>query len=324
MGLRLAADRVLAVARARGIDGVGELATLMGVHRSTLSRWFSAKAPVLPGSSDQVLALAKALDVDPILLFRVDPERYPRLCARIVRAIHSGDWNQAHPALQFARSLLVPSATWPPPDFATPTRRPWVCRDLPLQPADRGVGYVALEIAFHPFEQSASAADGPWSPPRAWHLAFQDTAGLVPQLTRPFGYVQYVDGAFRLTSARGFFMFDGTGGGSADTGDMAATASASVSLQVQVWSDGRSGNVRVASLHPFKARWVPSEPSSPPAGERPCRERCFRFCEQGFPCIEPGTSQPCVFSPRCTSYRVPSTLESSADPSAPSVAAPPA
>jgi hypothetical protein len=298
MNVKLNAERVLSAANARGIAGIGGLAARLGVHRSTVSRWLSSRAPALPGTASQAVALAALLDIDPLTLFNTSAQDFGKLCVRLHRAARSGDWEHLHPAFEFAGSYCTPDEDWPPTSVSKFFNRDWHIRDFPVSPSDVGVGYATLEVVARGVDAAAveEPLDGP-PPSRVWHVAFRDTASVVPQSWRPHGALIYTEGRLRIASLRGFVMDDVV----TDAGT--ARTSGTPRAQIQVWIGAHSGVLRVASLHPFQARWHPlyGQPreSNPSAGG----PGTFRFCEQGLRCQDPGTGETCPFATRCGGFQ---------------------
>jgi hypothetical protein len=92
-------------------------------NRSTVLRWLKGNS--LPQSSDTILALAGALDLDPFALWRIKPELFEKVCARVEKAARSRRSSQLMPALSFVESFVGTTANWPP-DFAEKYfERPW-------------------------------------------------------------------------------------------------------------------------------------------------------------------------------------------------------
>ncbi|MBT9558676.1 MAG: hypothetical protein IV100_21780 [Myxococcales bacterium] len=304
MNVKLNAERVLTIATARGIAGISGIATRLGVHRSTVSRWLSSSAPALPGTAAQAVALAALLDIDPLTLFDAPAQDFGKLCVRLHRAARTGDWEQLHPVFEFAGSYCTPSDDWPPEIASKFFRRDWHIRDFAVSPSDVGVGYATLEVAARSLDAANLAEPDDASPPpkawqpRVWHIAFRDTASVVPQPWRPHGALIFTNGRLHIASLRGFVMIDASDRRS-DT---------SVRAQVQVWVGAHSGVLRVASLHPFQARWHPKHGHTREPLQGAGGPGNFRFCEQGFRCHGPGEDEACPYATRCGGFHPEATL----------------
>lgn len=271
--LRLDAKLVDQLLRARGFEGLSELALRLGVHRSTLWRWMHGGPAAFPGSSSQFLRLAAALDVDPLALLEYAPEDFARLSARVQRVALTGDWSHFLPALDFLGDLLTPAESWPPVNVAAAYDRSWFVRDLAVEPRAQGLGYATLRLAPPPQRSEHDVF--------AWHLAFQDTGGALPLPWRARGYLRWLGGEARLHSVRGLLNHDELRG--------------QPGVDVELWVGPHAGTLRVASLHDFSVEWAARQPADP----------LVRMCEQGLPCLAAQSEAPCELAPRCTGYRSP-------------------
>jgi len=193
------------------------------VDRTTLWRWL--QKGLLPKDSLQFLRLATALDIDPVLLFELDPLVFPQLCSRIIGLVRNGSWSKFMPAIAFVEGLVVPAKSWPAQSLAPEHSCHWHRFTFTHCPEVRAHYYAALIIS-----------PGSLTPPRAqaWHFAYRNLTGDRPWI--PWGLVTLVNEHVEL------YNYDGT---------MKSALLSSVPFVVETWFGGGAAEFCVASLHPF-------------------------------------------------------------------------
>ena len=73
------------------------------VDKATLGRWYAGKNRP---SAAKYLAFCGALDVDPLALLAVQPERMPAHLLRAIEGIRTGQWTDELSTLSFYQDLL--------------------------------------------------------------------------------------------------------------------------------------------------------------------------------------------------------------------------
>lgn len=198
-------------------------------HRSTVLRWLTAGT--FPRSARQFLALAGAIDVDPLSLWTFRISAFDVLCARILGVARHRRWSRLHPALSFLDRFIGPTAQWPPVEIAEDYfGRSWRIAEFehPAHSDRNYYGHILIEPPrTHGF-----------SDPQIWHFAYRDS-GVRNAAWRPYGFVQ------RMGAELSLFNFSGLT-------DCAEIGVATRPFCVETWFGEGAARFRVASLHDYR------------------------------------------------------------------------
>ena len=255
--LRLATDRIRKRVDERFRGSVAALASSMRVepppHRSTVGRWIDNLTS--PKSADLALALAGALDLDPVLLWDFDPASVERLCKQIDQAIRRDNWEKLLPALRYFADLAGQNAEWPPSRIAREFYdRLWSVEAFEHRPdSDFTPHFARLRLI-----QEGGGKD---SSPQVWHFAYRDIGSKLPALWSPYGFVETDGERIRILSYRGEL-------------ETVARSGRERAVAVETWLGPGSAEFRIASLHEFKLQ----------VGADRRKQACVRF---GFPSESP-------------------------------------
>jgi transcriptional regulator with XRE-family HTH domain len=248
-----------------------QLAELLGLHRSTVSRWLGGENEVFPRSEDAVIALAAALDLDPCLLWDVSPTEYPRLLAQIKGVAKRGAWSRLLPSLGFLEGFVDASDDWPPGELAAQFHRPWHVSDFEHDPDDRSSYYGAFTLASAPGQSY-----------QVWHIASRIRRGPRPSPWEPLGLVTRIGSSVRLYAGNGVMM------------ERKGCCSRPDGCVVETWFGERHRVFRIASLHAFSASIEPDPRAAPD----------LRFCLVGRSCDRQSAGgTPCKLAKCCNAYR---------------------
>lgn len=198
-------------------------------NRSTLHRWLRGESYVRDAAT--LLCLAGALDLDPVGIWRFDPESFGRLCGRIAQALMGGDWNRLLPALSFLEELAVPRIDWPPVRIAKDYfGRDWAFFDF-QHGEDRQRSYFTTFVINPSPHRSPTGV-------QVWHFAWR-----TPQDPNwhPYGFVRLAESEIKLFSVVG------------KCSSMQIMPNPK-DLAVETWVGPGAVVFRVASLHPFACR----------------------------------------------------------------------
>ena len=212
-------------------------------HRSTVSRWLNGNT--LPQSPDTLLALAGALDLDPLTLWKFKDENFAKLCSRIVKAARNNTWSSILPALSFIGAFVGPSPDWPP-DIEVYYGRPWTTRRFQHRADSARNFYAGVEI--WPAQRDEDRD-------QVWHFAWRDMIDAA--LWRPYGFVRLRGNELALYSFSGLVHHR-------------ILPHRASHLYVETWFGEGAAEFQVVSLHPFELKRT----------EQVLAEMCVRF---GFP-----------------------------------------
>jgi hypothetical protein len=206
-------------------------------HRSTILRWF--KGQTLPRTEQHLLCLAAALDLDPLALWHLVPERFPVLCARVLEAVASDDWGHLMYGLSFLARFVLPSRNWPPNVLARKYYgKKWVLAEF---------SYDAIDHRSY-FEPLLVESLAPIQGDQSWHFAWRPTA---ESAWRPYGFVRLREKEVLL------FSFSGE--------SSRATVLDGSSFFVETWVGPGAAQFRIASMHDFRLRVAAPNPECLPA-----------------------------------------------------------
>jgi len=206
-----------------------------GLNRSTISRW--RKQSALPNDPLQFLRLAQVLEIDPLLLFELDEQRFSALCFQVGKLLLSGGLAGALRSLAFVEEFWTCAGeSWPP---ATVVSRSgtvgydWHTADF-VHEGQLGVGPKGRNFyASIPLDGSRIRSR---NAPQVWHLAYRDRVGAAA-LWHPYGSVAMVGDRIELYAYQG----------------RVEVVTASGPFAIQTWFGEGDAEFRIASLHPFRA-----------------------------------------------------------------------
>lgn len=251
------------------------LADRLGVNRSTVSRWVDQGEQLpLPRSSEVVLDLAYALDVDPLALWSWSRTDFPLIIARLLKTARTGRWADFLPALGFLDRLLLPMDHWPPSELTEPAQRLWHTSHARVEAESVSGGLATLHVQPAP-ARSATANVRAFCDPQIWYVATRSLRSLSPEWFRVGGFIVLSGPALSLHSLSGLSMdaeFAGNGG---------------FLIEVPL---GDGVEITIASLHAFAASSVPSAPTDLPT---------VRFCRPPPTCTD-AAGQACVLHEICS------------------------
>jgi hypothetical protein len=197
-------------------------------NRSTVARWLSSDGRLFPRDQDRILALAGALDVDPLALWTFDEENYPTLWPKIIRASQTGHWSGLLKPLAFLQSFMESEDEWPAQSLARRYfDRSWYHQEVQHDPLIQANYYQNLIIQPRALDSAL---------PAVWHVAWRHP--LPRARWQPAGFVRR-DPA-QVTLFNGWAITDS-----------AAAAPDDPNLCVETWFGRCPATFRVASLHPF-------------------------------------------------------------------------
>jgi hypothetical protein len=260
---------------------LARLAESLGKNRSTIWRWLTADEGVqFPKDPATFLSLAAALDVDPVMLLDWRPESFPWLCERISRTLRRRDWNEFLPSLGFLDEFLWPVDLWPPAEIAARFDRRWWLSNLWHNPQERRNYYALLLITPGTDRiRKPGRAD-----PQVWHFGLRDAGAMLEGRMRPYGFITLQGRRLDLYHFNGISQ-------SVELDEVPE------SFAVETWFGQGTSVHRVASLHSFDLRLVPSlDPKVP----------VVRFCHRGTACVDYDEAGPPVLCPlrtTCRGYR---------------------
>ena len=205
-------------------------------NRSTVSRWLNGRS--LPQSSDTVLALAAALDLDPFALWRVTPELFARVCARVVTASRSKRWSQLTPALSFVESFVGPTVNWPPEFVEQYFQRPWSVAQFRHTAESKRNFYAGILI--RSLLPTCEDLD------QVWHFAWSDI--IDDAVWRPYGFVRLAANELSLYSFSGIV-------------NSCLLPSECNTFGVETWFGEGAAKFKVVSVHPFTLELTDQIPS---------------------------------------------------------------
>lgn len=171
------------------------LAHLLGLHRSTVSRWLNPEAHALPKSGGDLVKLACCLGLDPLITLTWNEHNFPLHWPRLRKAALENNFED-NPALSFVRPLIYPEFIqpfdeqsflrgadfdhWPPdimgkPDYSSLS---WYKRDFCHSPTREQANFYASFV----IEASKDF--------QLWHIAYQDImqTGEVLSRWKPYGF----------------------------------------------------------------------------------------------------------------------------------------
>lgn len=244
------------------------LASALGLHRSTVSRWLSPSARVNPRDGAAAIALAAALDVDPFLLWRVRDEAYPGVCARVRDARWRNEWGGEAPAFSFLSRFFGPTArdAWPPAEVSAVYGRGWTVRSFAHRPSGPCGRYAARTVR------------APVARPQVWHVTSVASDGLLPPAVDHLGFVSWSGGVLSMHHYNGQII--------RHEGVEAPVFS------LELWFGSRACDFSLASLHDFELDEVRVEPA-------------VRFCLFNLDCAALDGERACPLLPVCSAGRGP-------------------
>lgn len=219
--LQLDSEVLSELSRAR-FGSLEALAKRAGVDRSTLYRW--AKGKKLPSEREGLLAVARALAVDPLLLWRLDASVYDQGHGWLETLIRGKSFGALVRGLAYLDGLLLPAGDWPAAEIARSLGLRWESFEFSHDPA-AGANYYA------PIRLSSSQC---W---QVWYFAYRNVSGL-NRTWQPYGLVMRHPVRLLLLSVTAFE-------------DVTIEAAAN-DFVVETWFGPGSADFRIASLHEFK------------------------------------------------------------------------
>jgi hypothetical protein len=202
--------------------------------RSTIGRWLSAET--LPQSSEMVLGLAGALDLDPTALWCVPSESYRALAQRIGQLAVDGHTSKLAPAA-FLLDFIQPRIAWPPAIAQTYYHRDWFLHRA-HHPATEFRNYYSRIAIGSQTQDVRSDFD------QTWHFAWRNPT--YKSFWQPYGLVRLTDGTLRLYAYSGLT-------------DMAAMQDDARDFIVETWFGEGPAEFRIASLHQFSCNLVAND-----------------------------------------------------------------
>jgi len=186
-------------------------------HRSTLIRWLRG---ALPGSEERLLALAGALNIDPLALIRLESAKLPQLIEAIEGLVLRSDWERLEP-FTFLRFLVLPTRDWPMPEIAARYfHRSWTTLDF-VHDARAERNYYATVLL------------KPTRSHQVWHFAWRPLTRSAAW--RPYGFVQRTGTAVTLCSFTSILDRN----------------SCTDRVAVETWFGEGAAAFRIASMHYF-------------------------------------------------------------------------
>jgi len=203
-------------------------------HRGTLLRWLNGDR--LPQSSNQLLALSGALDVDPCALWELESRTVDKAMALLTVALRERRWHKLYPALSFVSHFSGPVLEWPPANIARDYfHRDWCCADFrhTAEPSNRNTFKQILLHSAHP--------QG-FHDPHVFHFAWRE-AEIATSAWRPYGFIEISPSESTLRLVQ--FV------GRLQEIPMQKEATA---ISVETFFGPRPAEFRVASLHSFSCQ----------------------------------------------------------------------
>ena len=222
------------------------------VDKATLGRWFSGKSHP---SSEKYLEFCGALNVDPLALLSIHPDRMPTLVLKAIVGIGTGRWGKELGMLSFLQGL-IPGRQLHGDDYeveeggdTSSDTRPdddhWPSEKMPSKYLDERRKRRTWSKLFHKHDPSKEK--------HSYYGAFLLRPSIAPQVfyfafrkeERPYrdwwwyGYVRSLDDEVSLlhfTSQR-----------------MTASASSDGSLAVETYLESVPIDFQIFSIHPFEA-----------------------------------------------------------------------
>ena len=205
--------------------------------RSTVGRWLSAET--MPQSSEMVLGLAGALDLDPTALWSVPPELFRSLAQRLGRSAVAGQTSKLAPAT-FLLDFIQPRITWPPTIAERYYHREWFLCTF-NHPAAESRNYYAKIVITCLMPDSDADFD------QTWHFAWRNPA--YGAFWQPYGLVRLRPGALNLYAYSGLT-------------DAASVVGSGRAFLVETWFGEGPAEFLIASLHAFSCKVVGESPAS--------------------------------------------------------------
>jgi hypothetical protein len=198
-------------------------------NRSTVTRWLRRGSRVYPKNEEAALALAAALNVDPMALWDVHPGAFGKLAALVENALRSGRWGGLLPPMKYLRGFVGPVGDWPPGEIAQAYERTWRNAGFVHSAEERRNYYASVELT-----RTDASVD-----PQVWHFAYRATVPAADRRPwRPYGFVELCGEELRLFSFGGIDQRLPVSGGTAR-------------VAVETWFGEGPAEFRVASLHRF-------------------------------------------------------------------------
>lgn len=204
-----------------------------GLNRSTLARW---KQGTLPNDPLRFLRLAEVLDIDPLLLFSLETERFSQTCLWLGRLLLAHRVGAGLGSLKFLQAFWTAAGSeWPPPRVSGSRGKVsyrWNLRSFVNEGQFGPEGgnrnfYASVAIR----SLRVAGGDGP----QVWHFAYRDRVGW-SALWHPYGSVALVGETLELYSYAG----------------QKKAVPAPGPIAVETWFGEGDAEFRVASLHPFE------------------------------------------------------------------------
>jgi hypothetical protein len=218
--------------RIAATGGAMALQARSGLNRSTISRW---RKGVLPNDPLHFLELARALDVDPFLLFDLQEAGFGQTCRQVGSLLLAGRLTSALRSLSFIQDYYRQTgAEWPPESLESSSgafHYRWTTREFvhtgQLGSSREERNFYASVLLRGPRADARAA-------PQVWHFAYRDRMQ-GPTLWRPYGTVALVGDRLEL------YAFHGE----------KVVADAKGPVAVETWFGEGDAHFRVASLHGF-------------------------------------------------------------------------
>lgn len=135
-------------------------------HRVTVWRWINNPSGPFPKHADAILALAGALDLDPMALWDMEDDEFRRRVHTFAVAIVRRRWKDQDRTFMFLEQMLDCAGEWPADRLARHYyRRPWVVRNVSHDARRQRNYYGHFLIAPETLSERA---------PQLWHFAFRD------------------------------------------------------------------------------------------------------------------------------------------------------
>jgi hypothetical protein len=232
--LRLDVECIRSVIDDKYAGSISRLAAALSLDpppdRSTVTRWLSSDGSHFPRDEERILALAGALDIDPMALWTFDAGTFHVLWPKIMRAARTGKWSELLTPLSFLRHFAEPADEWPAEPIAQRFfDRGWVVHEFIHDPQKGANFYQNLTLRSHLHRRKY---------PIVWHFAYRHGGAMHKREWKPFGFVRRE--ADQLT------LFNDWG-----ITDQVRCVVTNDEVGVQTWFGPGAATFRVASLHSF-------------------------------------------------------------------------
>jgi hypothetical protein len=181
-------DVLRALSRER-FGTVDKLAQTAKIDRTTLHRWATGER--LPVAPDGLIAVARALAVDPLILWRLDAALFDQAGRMIERVCRGRSWGALFGGLAYLDELLLPAREWPKRDTAETLALAWDTYNFTYRPTKARANYYgAVRV------ESLK----PW---QVWYFAYRNVTG-INLMWQPYGLIMRTPTRLRLISLTAF------------------------------------------------------------------------------------------------------------------------